>query len=72
MREVPEDYYLALVRLWNLHDQLDRDLDDIPLHDKRFRAVYASATEEIDHIVEDIRAIRAEIAGAIREGLEGK
>jgi hypothetical protein len=72
MRQVPEDYYLALVRLWNMHDELDRELDDIDQRDPRMRTLLLTSIAEMDDLVDEIRHIRRAISDAIREGIEGK
>jgi hypothetical protein len=71
MRQVPEDYYLALVRLWNLHDRLDRDMECIDQRDPRLRPLLLDAIAEMDDLVDDIRRIRCAIADDIRGGLNG-
>ena len=66
LRAVPEDYFLALVRLWHLHDALEREVDNLRAHEIRDRIA------EMDDQVDEIRLIRADISDAIRWGLEGK
>lgn len=71
MREVPEAYYQALVRLFHLHDQLERDLDAVSPGDPHFGRIYEKAVEAIDDQVDHIRQLRAGIADDIRKGLGG-
>jgi len=72
MRQVPEDYYLALVRLWNMHDILDQELDAMDQRSPRLRGTMMNAMAEMDDLVDEIRHIRRAISDAIREGIEGK